>query len=109
MGFWRMNVSDIYIHDATLLRVVEDTGSDSLTMEILQPTSPHSDDVAPRNLVFSNVHGYQVFDGPFEGSPTILDMRIVENQNGWHRIRVDTNAGYRELYCTSVQVLEPNK
>jgi hypothetical protein len=101
-----MDISSIYVHDATLLRVIEDTEADTLTMDVMLPASPTSDDFVPRLLVFENVHGYQVFDGPFDGSPDILDMRVIGEHDGWQHVRIDTNAGYRQLYCTDVRVVE---
>ena len=104
-----MEISSIYVHDGRLLRVIEDTGRDTLTMEVELPASPENDALVPRLFVFEDVHGYQVFDGPFEGIPAILDMRIVGEQGRWRRVRIDTNAGYRELYCTAVRVVEHDR
>lgn len=103
-----MDFSNIYVHDGRLLRVIEDTRLDTLTMEVELPASPDSDELVSRLLVFAGVHGYQVFDGPFEGVPAILDMRIIGEQGRWRRVRIDTNAGYREMFCISVQVLGNN-
>ncbi len=95
-----------YIHDARLLRVIEDTQRDTLTMEVDMPASPDSDELIPRFLVFDDAHGYQVFEGPFLGCSAILDLKLVGEQGRWRRVRVDTNAGHRELCCTDVHVEE---
>src|SRR5262249_5178539 len=94
------------VHDGRLLRVVEDTVQDTLTMEVELPKDEHGDDLAPRLLVFDDAYGYQVFEGPFQGCPVILDMRVVGEQGRWRRVSLDTNAGYREVFCTAVKVLE---
>jgi len=101
-----MDISTIYVHDGRLLRVVEDTERDTLTMEVELPKDEQSDDLVPRLLVFDDAYGYQVFEGPFEGCPAILDMQVVGEQGRWRRVRLDTNAGYREVYCTAVRTLE---
>jgi len=107
-----MEISDIYVHDGRLLRVIEDTERNTLTMEVDLPASTDSDELdpfeelVPRLLVFADVHGYKVFDGPFEGIPAILDMEIVGQEGRWRRVRIVTNAGNRELFCTGVRVLE---
>jgi hypothetical protein len=101
-----MDVSNIYVHDGRLLRVVEDTKRDTLTMEVELPVGPDSDELVRRLLVFEEVHGYQVFDGPFHGTPAILDMQVVGEQGRWRRVRIDTNAGYREVFCTAVRVAD---
>jgi hypothetical protein len=95
-----------YVHDARLVRVIEDTERDTLTMEVDLPISPDSDELVPRLLIFDDAYGYQVFEGPFQGCPAILDLKLVGEQGRWHRIRLDTSAGHRELYCTGVQVVE---
>ncbi len=100
-----VNTSDIYVHDGRLLRVIEEAQRGTLTMEVELPVSPHSDELAPRVIVFDDVHSYQVFEGPFQGCPSILDMQVVGEQGRWQRIRLETNAGYRELFCTGVRVL----
>jgi hypothetical protein len=91
-----MDISNIYIHDGRLLRVIEDAECDTLTMEVELPANPDSDELVPRLLVFDNVHGYQVFDGPFDGIPAILDMKVAGEQGRWRQVRIDTNAGHRE-------------
>lgn len=101
-----MNISDIYVHDGRLLRVIEDTGRDTLTMEVELPKDEWSDELVPRLFVFDNAYGYQVFEGPIQGSPAILEMQVVEALGRWRRVRLDTNAGYREVHCTGIRVLE---
>ena len=99
-----MDLSDIYVHDGRLLRVIEDTQSDTLKMEVELPKDKVSDDLIPRLLLFENAHNYQVFEGPFQGSPTILDMKVIGQKDRWWLVRLDTNAGYRDVYCTAVKV-----
>ena len=101
-----MDFPNIYVHDGRLLRVVEDTECDTLTMQVELPKNESSDDLVPRLLVFEDAYGYQVFEGPFQGCPAILDMQVVGEQGRWRRVRLDTNAGYREVHCTGVRVLE---
>ena len=104
-----VDVSDIYVHDGKLLRVIEDAVRETLTMEVLLPADPKSDELIPRRLVFSDVYGYQIFEGRCVGCPIILDLSVVEklgNLGKWSRVRLDTTHGYRELCCTSVKVCE---
>ena len=103
-----MDIRGIYVHDGRLLQVVEDTLLDTLTMHVELPASEWADNLVPRLLVFDEVYGYMVYEGPFDGSPAILAMSIVGEQGRWIRVRMDTNAGYRELYCTAVKVFEPS-
>ena len=102
-----VDVSDIYVHDGKLLRVIEDTGCETLTMEVLLPADPKSDALVPRLLIFEGVYGYQIFEGRVAGCPVIIDLSVVEQAGRWSRVRIDTNHGYRELYCTAVRLCEP--
>jgi hypothetical protein len=104
-----MDISDIYVHDGRLLRVIEDAQKETVTMEVLLPADPMSDELVPRLLVFEDVYGYQIFEGRVDGCPVILDLSVVEklgNLGKWSRVRLDTNHGYRELCCISVRVCD---
>ena len=101
-----MEITDIYVHDGRLLRIIEDTEQARLTMEVELPKDEWSDELVARRLVFDDAYGYQVFEIPFHGCPTILDIQIVGEQGRWRRVRLDTNAGYREVHCKGVRVLE---
>jgi hypothetical protein len=102
-----MEISDIYVHDGQLLRVVEDTQQERLTMAVMLPASPSSDDLVPRLLVFEGFHGYQISEGRVEGAVTMLDLTVIGKSGEHSRVRVDTNRGYREFYCRSGKVCEP--
>ena len=95
----RMDISAIHFHDTQILRVIEDCGADTLTMEVEYPVDWERNVFEKRLLVFEGVHGYQVFDGPFAGYPTILDASIIGTEGRWSRLRLETNAGRRELSC----------
>ena len=101
-----MEISDIYVHDAQLHRVIEDIETDTLTMEVEYPVDSERNVFERRLLVFDDVHSYQVFEQPFHGSPTILDAEVVATEGRWIRLRLDTNAGRRELSCTGVRLCE---
>jgi len=101
-----MEISDIYVHDGKLLRVIEDTQQERLTMEVLLPVDPKSDELVPRLLVFDDVHGYQIFEGRVEGCPVLLNLSVMEKSGQWSRVRLDTTHGYRELYCTAARVCD---
>jgi hypothetical protein len=104
-----VDVSGIYVHDGKLLRVIEDAQKQTVTMEVLLPAEPTSDELVPHRLVFDDVYGYQIFEGRQFGCPIILDMSVIErlgNLGKWSRVRLDTTHGYRELCCTAVRVCD---
>jgi hypothetical protein len=100
-----IDISTIHFHDTQILRVIEDCARDTLTMEVEYPVDWEHNVLEKRCLVFEDVHGYQIFEGPFEGCPTILDTAIISTAGRWSRIKLQTNAGWRELSCTAVRLL----
>jgi hypothetical protein len=75
-------------------------------MEVELPILERDKQQEPRLLVFDDAYNYQVFEQPWRGLTTILDMHIVGEHGRWHHVRIETNAGYRELLCTGVRVFE---
>jgi hypothetical protein len=101
-----VDIPQIHFHDSGLLRVVEDTGEDTLTFEVEYPTNWEANILERRWIVFDDVLGYRVCEGPFQGSPTILDVQITRRIDGRCELQIDTNAGTRYLSCTDVRLLE---
>jgi hypothetical protein len=97
--------SGIHFHDCKIKRVVEDIQAHSLTMEVDYPVNWEKNEFANRSLVFDDAYNYQVFETPFEGFSTILDGLIVGEENGWGKIKLETNMGRRELICKAVRVV----
>ena len=100
-----MEISDIYVHDAQLHRVIEDIKADTVTMEVELPILDRGEELEPRRLVFDDAYNYQVFEQPWHGLVTILDMHVVSEQGRIRQVRIETNAGYRELFCSGVRVI----
>lgn len=104
-----MDISSIHFHDTQILRVIEDCVANTLTMEVEYPVDWERNVFERRLLVFDDVHSYQVFEQPFHGSPTILDAEVVATEGRSSRLRLDTNAGRREVNCTSVRLCENDR
>jgi hypothetical protein len=102
-----MDISDIYVHDGRLLRVIEDAEGPTLTMECELPANEWSDDLVPKLLVFEDVYRYRVCEGAIVGCPTLLRLEIIGERNGRTTLRLDTTAGYRELDCKAVRIVNP--
>jgi hypothetical protein len=101
-----MDISGIYIHDGRLLRVIEDTEAATLTMECELPILERGERLEPRLLVFEDVYNYRVCEGAIVGPPTLLGMEIVGEHDGRTRLHLDTTAGFRELDCIAVRVID---
>ena len=99
-----MEISEIYVHDAQLHRVIEDIEADTVTMEVELPILERNEEQEPRLLVFDDAYNYQVFEQPWTGLVTILDMHVVGEKGRSRQVRIETNAGYRELHCSGVRV-----
>src|SRR5438128_13289 len=75
-----MEISNIYVHDAQLHRVVEDIKADTVTMEVDLPILERGEQQEPRLLVFDDAYNYQVFEQAWQGLVTILRRgQTVEN------------------------------
>jgi len=101
-----MNISDIHFHDTQILRVVEDTEADTLSVEVVYPVDWERNEFAPRTLVFSDAYNYQVHEMPFSGNPTILEVHVLGTTDRWTHLRLKTNAGFRTVSCVSVTLFD---
>ncbi len=101
-----MDISNIHFHDSELMKVIEDTATDTLTMEIMYPVDWEKGQFEKRRLIFNDALNYKVVEIPFQGSPTILDANIISQDGRYYCIRLETNAGHREVNCTSLQLVD---
>jgi hypothetical protein len=100
-----MDLTHIFFHDSEIIRVIEDTRTDDLFMEIEYPTNWEESIFEPRRLVFRDVLEYEVHEGPFYGRPTILDVNEVEQKGERPVLQIETTAGFRQLLCSMVELL----
>ena len=99
-----VDVSKIYVHDGTLLRVNEEPAQSRITFEVELPDIETETVFLPHRLVFEDVYGYRVQEGYINGCPTLLDLSVVGQDGRWSWVRVDTTVGYREILCSAVSV-----
>jgi hypothetical protein len=97
-----MNLSNIPVQGAKLVRVLEDLEQSKLKMVVLF-VGDRSKETAGRLLVFDGVAGYGVFEERGAGCPAIVSLSSAEISDGLHRVRLDTSRGYREVHCTAVR------
>jgi hypothetical protein len=101
-----MDISNIHWHDTQILRVVEDTRNAMFTMEVNYPVDWEANHFEICFLVFEDVLNYQIFEGAVQGPPTILGAEVVGSDGRRSKLRLDTTAGYRELSCAAVKLME---
>jgi hypothetical protein len=102
-------LAEIHFHDAVLRRVVEEPEAGELLLEVDYPVDWQADRFEPRVIVFGDVLDYSVREGNLDGAPTLLAADVVGERDGRSLVRIETNAGHRELLCRSVtlRVSEP--
>jgi hypothetical protein len=100
-----MDISDIYVHDGTLLRVMEEPEHARLMLDVELPILERDERLELRRIIFEDVYGYSVVEGCINGCPTLLDLTVVGQEGRWTRLRLDTTVGYREILCASVRVV----
>jgi hypothetical protein len=104
-----VDVSKIYVHDGTLLRVHEEPAQSRITFEVELPDIETETVFLQHRLVFEDVYGYRVQEGFINGCPTLLGLSVVGHDGCWSWVRVDTTVGYREFLCSSVSVHAASK
>ncbi len=97
-----MALEDIYWHDSIILDVSIDSEKNQVVMRVLYPEDWVKENYAERHVVFDNAYDYKEFEGPFDGKPTILSASVTEQHDKWQVVRLETNAGYREVSCFDV-------
>lgn len=104
MTSFSMDLDSIQFHDTRILRVIEDTESNTLTMEVEYPVDWENNRFEKRKIIFDDILNYRVVEGTFQESPTILDVKVISEDGCRTRIRLETNAGERELCCSAVRL-----
>ena len=103
---WRMNkllggsvelrVEDIFWHDCVIVRVVE-SPTRKVAFQVEYPENWEADHYEDKTILFSDVYSYEIHEGPFHGPITILAASEKSVANETRLLRLETNAGYREL------------
>ena len=89
---------NLFWHDSLILSVSINAEADQIEMRVLLPDEAGSE----QTISFKNAHGYKEFEGPFQGAPAILSVSAVEQNEQRSKVTIETNAGYRELFCSEI-------
>ena len=100
-----LELHNIHFHDTKILSVFEDTFADTLIMSVDYPVDWENNIFEKRKIIFEDAYNYCIHEIPFSGSPTILDATVLEQRGRWTQVRLETNAGYREVCCTAVKLI----
>jgi len=100
-----MRLEDVHLHDSVIIRVIERPDKSVLAFELDYPEDWENDVYVAKTLVFRDPLEYRVDEGPFHGSPAILDANIIAK--GMRCVVVlETNAGRRSLSYSEVDLLD---
>jgi hypothetical protein len=105
-----MRPEELFIHDSVIKSVTDNPDTDEVTFNINWLKDWDNNIYVDADLIFSDVLFYEVHEGPFSGKPSILS--IIEDghrtDNGVERIKykIETNAGYRVLFCTGMNLID---
>jgi hypothetical protein len=105
-----MKLEELALHDSILKSVVENTETDEFIFNIDWPKDWENNLFVDADLIFENVLNYEVHEGPFAGNPTILDISEDEKRIDYkierRKLKIETNTGYRTLFCTNIRLVE---
>jgi hypothetical protein len=103
-----MEINDLNLHDSILAKVEENCDSDTLIFHIKYPEDWENNKFINAKLIFENMIGYEIHEGPFSGCPTILEIKKEGNREDFQfkrdKVVLETNAGYRILYCSDIHL-----
>lgn len=57
-------------------------------------------------IIFNGFHALEVNEMPFWGEPTILSAESTEENNGYFKVKMETNAGYRQVTAKTVSLVK---
>ncbi len=99
-----IGIEDIWFHDSRIHRVIESSETDELGFEVMYPVDWENSKFAERTIVFTDVVEYAVLEGPFQGKPSILQVIQTGHDDRRVHLRIETNAGDRNLKCKDVEI-----
>jgi hypothetical protein len=102
------DISEINWHDSVILKVIEIPKDEIIIFEVNYTENWEYGIYDTYCLEFINTYNYQIHEGPFSGSITILDFKIEEKQDdyGATTYRIETNAGYRIIKCKDIKKIK---
>ena len=105
-----MKIEEISLHDSRIKSVTENPETNELTFNINWPKDWENNLFVDADLIFEDVLNYEVHEGPYLWNPTILDVfddgKHIDYEVERRKMKIETNAGYRTLYCTNVRIVE---
>ena len=98
-----MKITDLFFHDAQILKVTEFSEKQNLEYEILFPENWEENIFKEKKLTFFNITYYCIDEIPFADIPTILQINdlgtVKKDYKNWNvsrnKIEILTNAGNR--------------
>lgn len=102
-----MDLNNIHWHDCVIISSIELPEKDCFVMNVEYPVDWNANEFSKYSIVFNNVTSLVIDEIPFDGCPTILSASTIEtsNSNELRIVKIETNAGYREVTAKSVTLI----
>jgi len=98
-----MNVQDIHWHDCRIVGVVE-RPTQIVAFQVEYPDNWEQGLFKDKTILFRDIFTYEIHEGPFTGPITILSASETPGVDDSRRLRLETNAGYRELRFRTLEL-----
>jgi hypothetical protein len=98
---------EVHWHDCVIDSVLISPVAEHVELHVDYPVNWEGNQFTLGVLRFLEAYGYKENEGPFVGAPTILDATSATQQNGWQLVRLETNAGFREVFCKGISLELP--
>ncbi|SHI62864.1 hypothetical protein SAMN02745216_00292 [Desulfatibacillum alkenivorans DSM 16219] len=100
-------IEKICWHDTVIHKALEIPSESKLLFEVDYPEDWDSQRWEIRIIKFEDLKRYEIHEGPFNGSPTILQTDLLTmDEYGFYLLRIETNAGHRLVQCKSISILK---
>ena len=97
-------LDEIHWHDSEIREVRLMAETDCVEMVLNYPEDWNSSVFRPHLVRFIDAYGYKEYEGAFFGCPTALSAESQMIESGWHLVRIETNAGNREIFCKAISL-----
>ena len=116
-----MKLNDLNLHDSQILKVIEDSNNNTLDFILDYPINYEENIFEKRNLRFYDFLNYKINEIPFEGTPTILEIKTLnlikynigdkENKIEITRnfVELSTNSGTRTIEFRDIDLFKIEK
>ncbi|MFC0682594.1 hypothetical protein ACFFGH_32600 [Lysobacter korlensis] len=94
----------VHWHDCVIQSVLVLPEASEIELRVEYPMDWEANQFELATIRLLNAFGYKEYEEPFAGAPTILRATSEPQAGGHHLLRIETNAGYREVFCSAISL-----